>query len=59
MFLIKYMTRQLMTTIEELEVEKFLRARYSGELIGDSESMLHKNKDKDIFSCHVTYGKIL
>lgn len=46
-----------MTTIEELEVEKFLRARYSGELIGDSESMLHKNKDKDIFSCHVSYGK--
>lgn len=42
-----------MTTIEELEFEKFLRARYSGELIGDSESMLHKNKNKDIFSCHV------
>lgn len=26
------MTRQLMTTIEELELEKFLRARYSGEV---------------------------
>lgn len=26
------MTRQLMTTIEELELKKILRARYSGEV---------------------------